>query len=55
MNEIDMSPAGWVFMLGSCGLMVIWTAWCYYKVLTTPAAAEHVHTPANIEPRDEPT
>lgn len=55
MNEIDMSSAGWAFMLGSCGLMIIWTAWCYYKVLTTPSGAERMHAPLDIATRDEPT
>jgi hypothetical protein len=29
-----MTPAGWLFMVGSLAFVVILTFWCFYKVLT---------------------
>lgn len=51
----DLTTAGWCFLIGSCAVMIIWTLWCYWLVLTTPQAAEHVHGTLDIEVRDEPT
>jgi hypothetical protein len=31
-----MTPQGWIFMIGSIVFVVSLTAWCYYRVLTTP-------------------
>jgi hypothetical protein len=30
-----MTPGGWLFMIGSLAFVVILTAWCFFKVLTT--------------------
>ena len=35
-----LTAAGWYFMLVSVGGVVVWTAWCFYKVLTAPEANE---------------
>ncbi len=42
--EYKLTTAGWVFMLVSCASMVVWTAWCYYRVLTAPADPQHFDT-----------
>jgi len=52
MNSYELTTAGWVFMLVSCGSMVIWTAWCYFRVLTTPDTAEHMHATLDIDTHD---
>lgn len=31
-----MTIGGWLFMLVSVGFVVALTAWCFYRVLTTP-------------------
>lgn len=47
-----MQPMGWVFMIGSIGLVVLLTAYCYYMVLTRPEAADQMHAPLDIDTRD---
>ena len=47
--------AGWLLMLISCGCVLILTTFCYYKVLTTPREAEHLHGPLDIDTRDVDT
>ena len=47
-GSIHMTPAGWVFMIVSNTLVIWLTAWCFYKVLSKPEAAEHIKTPANL-------
>lgn len=39
-NPHALTPAGWAFMVISVGGVVVWTAWCFYKVLTAPEANE---------------
>jgi len=55
MNSYELTGAGWAFMLLSCGSMIVWTAWCYFKVLTTPHATEHMHAPLDIDTHDKGT
>jgi hypothetical protein len=31
-----MTPEGWLFMILSITFVIGLTAWCYYRVLTTP-------------------
>ncbi|NLX23876.1 MAG: hypothetical protein GXY55_19665 [Phycisphaerae bacterium] len=50
-----MTLAGWLLMLISCGCVLILTTFCYYKVLTTPREAEHLHGPLDIDTRDVDT
>ena len=45
MSNYELTAAGWIFMLASCGSMVIWTAWCYYRVVTMPPATEDTEAP----------
>ena len=52
MSTYELTAAGWIFMLVSCISMVIWTAWCYWRVLTAPEAAEHMHAPLDIDTQD---
>ena len=50
-----MSPLGWIFMISSTGSVLLLTAWCFFKVLTKPSAAEHMHAPLDINTRDQDT
>jgi hypothetical protein len=50
-----MEPMGWIFMLGSIGLVVALVAFCYWKVLTRPKATGHMHAPIEIDTHDEGT
>lgn len=50
-----MTPWGWAFMLTSVLSVVLLALWCFYKVLTTPQAAEHVHAPLDIDTLDRGT
>lgn len=47
-----MTPLGWVIMVfaltGVTGLLL----WCVYKVLATPKATDHLHSPLDIDTRD---
>jgi hypothetical protein len=47
-----MTIGGWIMMLASVvgvtGLLV----WCFYRVLATPGATEHLHSQADIETPD---
>jgi len=45
--------AGWIIMLISVIGMTSLFFWCIRKVLTTPEASEHVHSPADIDPHDQ--
>lgn len=48
-----MTAAGWWVMgfavVGMTGLLV----WCVWKVVSTPGATGHLHSPADIEPDDD--
>ncbi len=50
-----MSALGWIFMLTSCGTVTLLTAYCYYRVLTTPRTDEHLHAPLEIDTHDRGT
>jgi len=47
-----MTTAGWIFMLVSCGCVVILTVFCYYRVLKAPRPSEHMHAPLDIDTHD---
>ncbi len=47
-----MTPAGWAFMLISCGAVVSLLIFCFARVLRTPTASEHMHGPINIDTHD---
>lgn len=50
-----MTAWGWAFMLTSVLSVALLALWCFYKVLTTPEAAEHVHAPLDIDTHDRGT
>ena len=50
-----MTTAGWVFMLSSIAFVLVLAGFCFTRVIRKPAAADHMHSPIDIEPRDEPT
>jgi hypothetical protein len=47
-----MTLGGWIVMLLSVGGVTGLTAWCVYKVLTTPGSTEHLHRQVDIETPD---
>jgi len=47
-----MTPAGWAFMLVSCGFVLALMFFCFYRVLRTPKAAGHMHAPLDIDTHD---
>jgi len=47
-----MNPAGWIIMTVSVGSVCVLTAFCFYRVLTMPAAEEHVKSPLLIDTGD---
>lgn len=44
-----MTVAGWVIMLASVGFVVGLTAYCFYRVLTSPTPSTHMHAPLDID------
>jgi hypothetical protein len=48
-----MTLAGWCLMLASVGFVVALNAYCFYRVLKTPAPEEHLHAPLDIETHEE--
>ena len=50
-----MTPAGWIFMIGSIGFVLGLVSFCFYRVLSKPAAANHMHAPIEIDTRDKET
>jgi hypothetical protein len=50
-----MTTGGWIFMIGSIGFVVWLVGFCFYRVLTRPAAADHMHAPLDIDTRDRDT
>lgn len=50
-----MRTSGWIFMVGSIGFVLWLTWWCFHKVLTSPASADHMHAPLDIDTHDQNT
>lgn len=50
--EATLTGPGWIMMLVSVGGMTFFLAWCVYKVVATPGSTEHLHSQADIKPRD---
>jgi len=48
-----MNTSGWIIMILSVGSVTGFFAWCIWRVLKTPHATEHMHTPDNIDTRDQ--
>lgn len=49
-----MTPAGWIFMLTSISF-VLATIYSFWRVLSKPAAANHMHAPIEIDTHDRNT
>jgi len=47
-----MTLAGWIFMLGSLGVVCTLTVFCYHRVLTRPEVTEHMHSELDIDTGD---
>ncbi len=47
-----MTAGGWIAMVLSVGFVTGLTVWCIYKVLTTPASTDHLHSQADIQTPD---
>ena len=47
-----MTPAGWIFMTCSLGFVLGLTVFCFQRVLSRPAASEHMHAPPDIDTQD---
>ena len=50
-----MTTEGWVFMILSIGFVLSLISFCFYRVLTKPAAANHMQAPIDIDTRDRGT
>lgn len=50
-----MTSAGWIFMIGSLGFVVGLTYFCFQRVLSKPSAANHMHSPVDIDTHDTNT
>lgn len=48
-----MTTGGWIMMLFAIGGMTTLLVWCIWKVITTPGSTDHLHSPADIDPRDD--
>ncbi|MFQ5666375.1 MAG: hypothetical protein ACE5I7_08065 [Candidatus Binatia bacterium] len=48
-----MTFVGWCLMLASVGFVVMLNAFCFYRVLKTPGAEDHLHAPLDIETRED--
>ena len=49
-----MTLAGWCFMTVACSGITALVAFCYWRILRTPEAAEEVHAPLELEVDPEP-
>jgi hypothetical protein len=47
-----LTLGGWFTMLTSVGFVTVLTAWCIWKVLTTPGETEKLHSQLDIDPGD---
>lgn len=50
-----MTTAGWVIMITSISCVVALASFCYYRVLRSPSAAQHMHAPLEIDTKDKGT
>lgn len=47
-----MTAAGWLLLGLSCGSITALVAFCYWRVLKAPSAADEMHAPLDIDTRD---
>ena len=50
-----MTVAGWIIMLSSIGFVVGLLAFCFYRVLSKPAAADSRRDPLDGDRKDQDT
>lgn len=50
-----MTVAGWIIMLSSIGFVVGLLAFCFYRVLSQPATADHKRDPLDSDTKDHDT
>ena len=50
-----MTTTGWIFMVCSVGFVVGLTFFFFFKVLTKPASADHMHAALGIDTKDSNT
>ncbi len=50
-----MTVAGWIIMLSSIGFVVGLLAFCFYRVLRKPEAADHGRAPLDSDTKDHDT
>lgn len=48
-----MSAPGWIFMIGSISFVLGLTAFCFYRVLAGPPAADPLQPPNAVETDSE--
>ena len=47
-----MTTWGWCFFIGSNGLVITLTIFCFVRILTEPAPEEHMHAPLDVNTGD---
>lgn len=47
-----MTAAGWIVCISAVTGMTGLLLWCVWKVVSTPEATEHLHSPADIDTHD---
>ena len=50
-----MTTGGWVIMITSITCVVALASFCYYRVLSKPSSADHMHAPLDIDTHDRGT
>lgn len=48
-----MTLAGWILMTVSVLSIVVFTAYCFYRVLRTPVTKDHLHAPLDIDTEEK--
>jgi len=48
-----MTVAGWFLMLSAVGFVLSLAAYCFYRVLRTPVAKDHMHAPLDIDTHEK--
>ncbi len=54
-QQQGLSAAGWTLMIGCIGLVCGLLVFCFFRVLTTPSATQHMHAPLDIDTHDTDT
>ena len=48
-----MNTQGWIIMILSVSFSTALLGWCLYKIFTEPGKTEHLHSQADIDPKDQ--